>query len=104
MAEARMHGSGFLFRGTPHIPDGKLVSPAGLSAAIELELTGKPPAEYARICRWFAQAMAFDRFRWFVRGPAIGKALRQAAERHDLADLIDVEPLPSTIQVPRWTA
>jgi hypothetical protein len=103
-AAAHARGGGVTFRGTEHVPDGKLVTAEHVSAAIELELTAKPPAEYERICRWFAQAMAFDRFRWYAGGPAIERRLQEAAERHDLADLMSVELLPPEVRVVRWGA
>jgi hypothetical protein len=88
-------------RGFPegeHVPDGKLVS-AEHRAAIELELHSKRPERYVHICRWFAQALAYDRFRWYVDGEALARQLTECATRHDLADLMTVEQLPSSIKV-----
>jgi hypothetical protein len=86
-----------------HWPDGKLVLASGKEHAIELELHGKPADKYDGILRWFAGALIFERFRWYVRDAAIGKTLDERAKRHDLSDFMSIEPVPSVVRVLSWT-
>jgi hypothetical protein len=86
-----------------HWPDGKLVLASGKEHAIELELHDKPADEYDRILRWFARALIFDRFRWYVQGDLIATALKNSAERHDMSDFMSIEPVPTAVRVLSWT-
>ena len=97
------HGCGLPASMRGHVPDGKLVLASGKADAIELELHDKRADEYDRILRWFARALIFDRFRWYVHGAALERALRERAERHDLADFMSVEQVPSAVRVLAWT-
>jgi hypothetical protein len=86
-----------------HIPDGVLVT-ATARVAIELELSPKPRLEYERICRWYVRAIEFTTVRWYVRGQALMRRLKEFVERYDLAECMSVEPLPDDVRVLRWTA
>jgi hypothetical protein len=86
-----------------HWPDGKLVLASGKEHAIELELHDKPAADYDHILRWFARALIFERFRWYVQGDLIATALKNSAERHDMSEFMSVEQVPSSVRVLSWT-
>jgi hypothetical protein len=66
MAAARERGTGRLFDGAPHVPDGVLVLPSGRRVAVELDRSAKGSARYRAILRWYAAGMAYAGVRRLV--------------------------------------
>lgn len=105
MMTVRDRRRGQLLSGTPHAPDGVLVLPAGPpgGVAVELELSTKREAEYARILRWYGGEFDYRRVRWFCRMPAIRQRLQDLVERERMGDFVAVEPLPGDVPASAWS-
>jgi hypothetical protein len=104
LAAVRDRPAGRLLDGAPHAPDGLLLlpGPGGGAVAVELERTAKPPAEYARILRWYSGALAYERVAWFVATEALRRRLHDLIARERLDDFMEVAPLPAGVRVPAW--
>jgi hypothetical protein len=104
MRTVRDRRRGQLLSGTPHAPDGVLVLPGGPPGgiAVELELSAKREAEYARILRWYGAALDYRRVRWFCATPALQRKVAELVERERMADFVAVEPLPSAATSDDW--
>jgi hypothetical protein len=84
---------GQLLSGTPHAPDGVLVLPGGSTGgvAVELELSAKREAEYARILRWYGAALDYRRVWWFCATPTLVRKVAELVERERMGDFVTVE-------------
>jgi hypothetical protein len=104
MRTVRDRRRGQLLAGTPHVPDGVLSSPSGPpgGVAIELELSPKRLAEYARILRWYGGTLDYQRVWWFCATPALHRRLAELVERERMDDFITVELVPTSITVTPW--
>lgn len=97
MRLSRERGSGRLFDGVPHVPDGGLVLPDGGRVAVELERSVKGSGRYRTILDWYAAGMDVERVRWFVAGAAPRERLAELVRRQCLDDLVSVEALPTGV-------
>jgi hypothetical protein len=79
-----------------------LLLPGGGAVAVELELTAKPPGEYARILRWYGGALAYERVAWFVATEALRGRLAELIARERPDDFMAVAPLPAGVRVRAW--
>jgi hypothetical protein len=70
--------------------------------AIELELSGKKPAEYERILRWSGSTLDYRQVAWFCATPALQRRLAELVARERLDDFISVEPVPAGAAVSLW--
>jgi Replication-relaxation len=102
MTTVRDRAGGRLVDGVPHVPDGLLTLPAAGAVAVEVELTKKGDAEYARILRWYGATLAYRRVVWFVAPAALRRRLGELLARERLDDFMTVEPLPAGVRVPAW--
>ena len=102
LAQSHAKQISYRYSGVEHVPDGKLILPGG-AAAVELELTKKASPKYDLICRWFGQALAYRWFRWYVKGHELEDRLIKSRDRHDLAEFMSVEQVPSAVRVLSWT-
>jgi hypothetical protein len=93
MAAARERGSGRLFDGVPHVPDGVLVLRDGRRVAVEAECTAKGSARYRTILSWYAGGLAFERVRWFVSDERLRDRLIAVVRAERLDDLVSVDAL-----------
>jgi hypothetical protein len=96
MQTVRDRRRGQLLSGTPHAPDGVLVLPGGPAGgiAVELELSAKREAEYARILRWYGAALDYRRVRWFCATPALQRRIADLVDRERMGDFVEVWPVP----------
>jgi hypothetical protein len=99
MTTVRDHRRGQLLGGTPHMPDGVLLVPGRPpgEVAIELELSGKTLAAYARILRWYGAALDYRRVWWFCATEAIRRRIADLVERERMDDFVAVEPVPAGV-------
>jgi hypothetical protein len=95
MAGARERGTGRLFDGVPHVPDGVLVLPGGPRVAIELERSAKGTARYRSILGWYAGTMAYERVRWFIAERPVRDRIAALVRAERLDDLVSVEAVPA---------
>jgi hypothetical protein len=104
MRTVRDRRRGQLLAGTPHVPDGVLRVGDGPSGdvAVEVELSGKKLAEYARILRWYGGEFDYRRVLWFCATPAIHQRLTELVERERMEDFIAVALLPAGMAAPPW--
>jgi hypothetical protein len=116
MAAVRDRRGGRLVDGVPHVPDGVLVLPSAPSApspsaagaangarvAVEVELTRKGDAEYARILRWYGAELGYQRVVWLCAGEPVRRRLAELIRREQVDDFMTVEPLPAAIAVASW--
>ena len=104
MQTARDRRRGQLLAGTPHVPDGVLVSPSGPpgGSAVELELSPKRLAEYERILRWYGGTLDYQRVWWFCATPALHQRLSELVARERMGDFISVELVPAGVAVAPW--
>jgi hypothetical protein len=102
MATVRARAGGRRRAAVPHVPDGLLTLPSAQGPerwAVVVALTRKPAAEYARILRWYAAELAYQRVVWFAGRDAVRRALARLIARERLDDFVQVQPLPRGVAV-----
>ena len=97
MTAARERGTGRLFDGVPHVPDGLLILADGRRVAVEVELSAKGSARYRSVLGWYATALDLARVRWFVADRQLRDRLEALVRSERLDDLASVEPLPRVL-------
>ncbi len=102
MRAVRDTGTGRLWRGPEHVPDGLLVLPDGRRVAIELELTEKAAPRYGSILRWYA-TQGYDAVQWYFESEALCGRVRAALQAEVLDDLVAVALLPQPLRASTWT-
>ena len=103
MTMARDRNGGRLLAGVEHVPDGVLTTPSA-RWAVEVELSKKGDAEYARIFRWYAAQQDYRRVVWYAAKEPVRRRLQVIVERERLGDLMAVLALPEGVTVYEWSA
>jgi len=101
MAVARDRNGGRLLAGVEHVPDGVLTTPSA-RWAVEVELSKKGAAEYARIFRWYAAQRDYRRVVWYASMEPVRRRLQALIEREQLSDFMSLLPLPDEVPVRKW--
>jgi hypothetical protein len=101
MRAVRDSGTGRLWRGPEHVPDGLLVRADNRRMAIELELTEKAAPRYGSILRWYA-GQGYDGVQWYCETESLSNRVRATVEAEVLEDLASVALLPQPLRAARW--
>ena len=100
----RLGGTGARGRVRLHYPDLLLITPQNHRIAVELELSSKGRARRDRILAGYGSDPRVDAVLYLVDRPAVGEAIRSAARRLGLSDLVHVHRVRQPARTGAWAA